>query len=371
MFPGTPDNFGLDRLSGLTRRQLVFSAVTGSHAYGTETETSDVDIRGIFGVSAQDYLALAAPPEQLADDRNDITYYSLRRFIELAATANPNIIELLYSPVDCILLDSPAMQLLRERRSLFITRQAYDSHLGYARAQISKARGQNKWVNNPQPQQEPEREDFCWVVPAHPDGTVMPLRPVPLADSAVQLEHCHASSLEHARGIYRLYDYGSDARGVFRNGNLQCESIPLQDEHARFCGLLIYNHDAYQQAKRDHENYWHWMATRNKSRWRTQESGEIDYDAKNMLHCIRLILSGASILRDGAPLVRFEGEQLQLLREIRSGRFSYDELISLADEHVRGLEQLLQHCSLPAAPDMPAVEALLREATALWENGNA
>src|SRR5690606_219489 len=125
-----------DRLSGLERSQLLFSCVTGSHAYGTQTESSDVDIKGIFALAPQAYLAINAPPDQIADERNDVSYYSLQRFLELAASSNPNIIELLYTPEDCILLDSPAMQHIRSQRSLFITRQAYDSHLGYARAQI-------------------------------------------------------------------------------------------------------------------------------------------------------------------------------------------------------------------------------------------
>ena len=370
MFPGTPANLGLDALSGLSRAQLIFSCVSGSHAYGTNHARSDVDIRGIYGVAPDSYLQLQQPLDQISDERNDITYYALRRFIELAASANPNIIELLYTPADCILLSSPAMELLQEHRSLFITRLAFDSHLGYARAQIGKARGQNKWINNPQPEAAPQKEDYCWVIPVDAGPDSMPARPQPLAESSIQIEQCHASSLEHAAQIYRLYHYGKSARGVFRNGTLQLESIPFDDERARFYGLLIYNKDAYQQARRDHENYWNWIRHRNESRWQTQESGEIDYDAKNMLHCMRLVLSGASILRDGAPLVRFGGEQLQLLKDILAGSFSYEEIMAMVEREVSSMERELATSSLPAAPDMEQVEQLLREATVLWEAGN-
>ena len=48
-------------------------------------------------------------------------YYSLRRTLELLAGANPNILELLYMPEDCVRIDTPEMQQLRAHRPMFIT----------------------------------------------------------------------------------------------------------------------------------------------------------------------------------------------------------------------------------------------------------
>ena len=59
--------------------RVIFRGVVGSRAYGTDRPESDEDIRGVFLVPPLEYALLAAPPEQVADERNDRVYYSLRR----------------------------------------------------------------------------------------------------------------------------------------------------------------------------------------------------------------------------------------------------------------------------------------------------
>src|ERR1700733_15477097 len=161
---------------------VIFSCVAGSRAYGTQIPGSDEDIRGLYVVPSTAYLPVNRKPAQLADERGNTVYYSLRRCIELLAEANPNILELLFTPPDCVSKTSPEMEKLIGARSLFVTRQCGDTHIGYAMSQIKKARGQNKWVNNPKPPQAPRKEDFCFVIPkarlAVSDAP--PCRPVPL-----------------------------------------------------------------------------------------------------------------------------------------------------------------------------------------------
>ena len=45
----------------------------------------DVDIRGIFVVPSGEYVRLTPTPKQVSDERNDITYYSLRRVVATSA----------------------------------------------------------------------------------------------------------------------------------------------------------------------------------------------------------------------------------------------------------------------------------------------
>lgn len=357
----------LESLQNQNSNSIIFESIVGSHAYGTATPKSDEDIKGIFVLPPAALLSLQTPPQQVSDAKNDIVYYSLARFLELALGATPNIIELLFMPGECNRLRTEYFDLLEQNRSLFITKQAYQSHVGYALAQIKKARGQNKWVNNPQPENPPRRDNFCWFVPRS-DETALPLRPVPIAESKIDLSECHASALEHAPFMYRLYHYGSSAKGVFRGGKLVCESIPIDDEKERCTGLLIANEQAYDRALRDHRNYWTWRKERNENRWETQESGRIDYDAKNMMHTFRLLMSGESILQNGFPIVRFEGEQLEFLMNVRNGAFKYDELIERAESKSANLEELHDRCKLPERPDSEKAERLLKEITTDWES---
>ena len=59
-------------------------------------------------------------------------------------------------PDDCVLKTSPEMQQLIAARDIFVSKQCADTHAGYAMSQIKKARGQNKWINNPKPPEPPE-----------------------------------------------------------------------------------------------------------------------------------------------------------------------------------------------------------------------
>ena len=147
----------LEQLHTDYRASLLFECVAGSRAYGTSTATSDEDLRGIFAVPAAAYLDLERPPDQVGDERGNIVHYSLRRVVELLAQANPNILELLFMPQDCVLAMTPEMQSLMASRDLFISKQCADAHAGYAMSQIRKAKGQNKWVNNPRPPAPPEK----------------------------------------------------------------------------------------------------------------------------------------------------------------------------------------------------------------------
>lgn len=362
----------LEELLARRPETILFECIAGSHAYGTANAKSDRDTRGIFAVPACEYLNLERPPDQVSDERGDVVYYSLRRVVELLTQANPNILELLFMPDDCVLKTSPEMQQLIAARDMFVSKQCADTHAGYAMSQIKKARGQNKWINNPKPPQPPSREDFCHVIPRPTsDASALPSRPIPLRTIGWDLAEYHAAKLEHARDAYRLYHYGADAKGVFRGDVLACESIPQPDEATRFAGLLLYNEQGWKQALTDHQNYWHWRRERNDARWHQQERGELDFDAKNMMHTVRLLMSGRSLLETGRPIVRFTGAELELLLTIRAGRRSFEEIMAIAEAIMDECERLKQSSALPERCDPAAASRLLQTLTSSWEQRHA
>lgn len=341
--------------------RVLFKTLTGSHAYGLNTPQSDMDYRGIFYRPMQEQLSLKQQPDEVGDDKQDVKFYSLRKFFELASDCNPNIIELLFMPPECVRVMTPAMERIIAARSLFVSRKAKHTFSGYAYAQIKKAKGQNKWVNNPQPETRPAKEDFCWFIPRGSFDAETPARPVPyreqLANDGWPLKMCHAVQMEHVPSMYRLYFFGSEAKGVFRDQQLVCESVSKEDE-ARFIGLLIYNEQAFDRALENWKGYWDWMRNRNTARWESQENGTVDYDVKNMMHCIRLLLSGLAILSTGAPVVRFEGENLELLRGIRLGKFKHEQLMEMAEKLMADMDVLYETSALPHSADRDGIDEL-------------
>ncbi len=349
------------------KENLIFECIAGSHAYGTNTVYSDTDIRGIFQLPPAAFLSLERPPQQVSDDKNDVTYWELRRYFELAANCNPNIIEIMWTPEECITQKTRTMALLLNRRAEFISKKAYHTFSGYAHSQIKRAKGQNKWVNNPKSEAPPDKLDYCRVIFSDPQDPslqkvlgeegVFPQRPQRI-DFDLDIYHC--ASVEHLPNAYRLYRYGNSAKGVFRGPNQQlvCESIPKEDEWTRFAGLLIFNEPEYDRAVKDHRNYWEWKKNRSEERYRTMEAGEIDYDAKNMMHCFRLLWSGKNILQMGEPIVRFDGEALELLRDIRSGKYSHAQLMKWVEDEMEDLKQVRDQSSLPEKINRKSINTL-------------
>ena len=360
----------VEKLLSEEKHRVIFHAVSGSHAYGTDTPQSDRDTMGVFVMEKSHYLIATEPVKQLSDMRSDNRFYTLKNFMEMAGNANPSILDLLFSPDDCVLLTTAYWQRLRAERMLFVSQLASKSYCEYALSQIKKAKGRNKRVHNPQPLEPPVAEDFCKFVPLTA-GAGMPGRPIDLETAGIDLTEFHVAAVENTSDIFRLYHYGSAAKGVFRNGMLVCESIPMEDEQRRFFGLLVFNQDAFEHAKSQHKQYWTWRNERNESRWRDQEAGLLDYDAKNMMHTFRLLYSGLNIMRNGEPLVRFSGAKLKELIAIRQGKFRYEELIEKAQNLSNELDASRGHSMLPEVADRRIIGEFLLEITDMWEHDHA
>ena len=358
---------------------IIFECVSGSVAYNLNNEKSDIDIRGIFKLPKSCFLSIIHPPQEIKNNKEDIKYYELKKFFDLAKDCNPNIIELLFMSQECIHICNYTMKRLIENKSLFVSQKAYHTFSGYAHAQIEKAKGQNKLVHNPKPKDPPKKEEFCWIVPftdseifSHNFGGInfsamelsyeFPGRPIPLKDVGIDLKNYHVSSLEHSPNVYRIYNYSDNSKGVFRgNDMLVCESIPKEDEKTRFAGFLIYNQHEFEKALKTWKNYWDWVKNRNENRWLDQENKKVDFDSKNMMHCMRLLYSGKNILISGEPIIRFEGKQREYLMDIRKGRYSYEEIMEVVQKEMKELEAVKDNSKIQWGSDINKIDKLYKE----------
>src|ERR1035437_9099826 len=142
---------------------LIYKCVVGSKAYGTFIEgKSDIDYKGVYMQNVNELISFGYK-EQIEIGKDEC-YYEVRRFMQLLQSANPTVLELLYSPADCIIQTSPYFDLIVQHRDKFLTQKCLLSFGGYAVAQIKKAKGLDKKMN-----WEKERVvrkdvlDFCYV----------------------------------------------------------------------------------------------------------------------------------------------------------------------------------------------------------------
>ncbi len=121
----------------LLKDRILFLTIAGSYAYGTNMETSDLDIRGVVLERETDSLGLT-DFEQYIDTKTDTVIYSLKKFLKLVRECNPNIIEMLYSKPEHYLYVSEAGKILLENRDLFLTKRAAYSFGGFANQQLNR-----------------------------------------------------------------------------------------------------------------------------------------------------------------------------------------------------------------------------------------
>lgn len=133
----------------IAQENLIYKVQNGSHLYGTTIETSDTDFVGIFippkeyvlGIKRCDqveYSTKLSKTKRNQKEDTDYTVYSLLKFIHLAMNNNPNIIELLYAPVNCIIHRTVYSDILLAHRNEFLSKKAYHTFKGYAYAQRNK-----------------------------------------------------------------------------------------------------------------------------------------------------------------------------------------------------------------------------------------
>lgn len=335
------------------RDLMMLDAVSGSHAYGTQTAKSDVDRRGIF-IAPDSFLAGMDAIEQVTDEKNDEVYYELTRFFQLLEKNNPGALEILHTPADCIRYKHPSFDLIDP--GLFLSKLCEKSFSGYAEMQIKKARGLNKKMVNPQPEQRKHLREFCHVLEAQ--GSV-PLGEW-LGRMGMEERHCGLVAVNHAPSAYAIFhDVKQTYRGIFSpkdDAAVMCSSVPME---AMPVAWLNCNIDAFKAHCRAHREYWQWVEERNEERYRTNKEHGLEYDTKNIMHTFRLLDMALEIAEEG--VVRVRRPNAAWLLEVRDGKFSYEEILKLTEERLLVIREAFEKSKLPEEPDREKISGLLRE----------
>lgn len=126
---------------------LILLSLAGSRAYGTATDESDHDWRGLMVRPIKDHYLRYEGFEQkdsgwqletgnLLYLSEDTVVWDLQKFLKLANKANPNILENLWH--ESYKIQTAAGKKLVEDRELFINSNISKTYKGYAYSQLNK-----------------------------------------------------------------------------------------------------------------------------------------------------------------------------------------------------------------------------------------
>jgi len=117
----------------------------------------------------------------------------------------------------------------------------------------------------------------------------------------------------------------------------------------------VFDQVAYDMALKQWKQYWEWKTNRNEKRAALE--AEHGFDSKHGMHLIRLMRMGIEIM--SGQKVQVKRPDREELLAIRNGKLSYEELIALAEEYERQLDELYEKSDLPHAPDIARINELL------------
>ncbi len=330
---------------------IVYEAISGSRAYGLDTPESDTDIKGVFILSQSDYYGLEYV-EQVNNPSNDIVYYELKRFVDLLYKNNPNILELLATPDESILIKHPLFD--RFQISDFLSKRCKSTFAGYALTQIRKAKGLKKKIVNPVEKERKTILDFCFIA-LNQDS--IPLKEF-LQSHRIELSDCGLSRIAHMHEIYGLYHGKTHGfKGIIQKDFANEVSLSSIPKDLKPIAIMSFNKTGYSTYCKEYKEYWDWVEKRNDARYRNTITHGKNYDSKNMMHTFRLLAMAKEIGEFGEIIVKRPDRDFLL--KVKSGEFEYKDLVDLAEKKIAEIEVIYADSSLPESPNYANINELL------------
>lgn len=309
---------------------IILLGLGGSHAYGTNVETSDIDIRGVATHSKKEILT-GKGFEQVDNKETDTVIYSLEKIVSLLSNCNPNTIEILGLEPWQYLHVSEIGERLIQNRDMFLSKKAIHSFGGYAASQLRRL---SNLAVREVCQSEREKHILASIENAK------------YTFSDRYFYHDNDSiSLYIGKAVNQEYE-----TEIFMDVNLK--GYPLRDYKSMWAEMQSITKEYAKIGKRNANAASH---------------GKL---AKHMMHLIRLYLMCFDILEKG-EIVTYREKDRGLLMDIRNGKYLDDnnqptkEFNDMLDEMESKLEYWKEHTHLPSTPDYKRIDDFL--ATANWE----
>jgi len=302
----------------------------GSWVYGTNIETSDIDIKEVFQPSAIDILkcdvndhynkSTADASRKNTSDDMDIEGFSLEKFLNLAIQGQTLALDMLFTPKEMYLTPPSAVwDKIIENRSKLLSKRT-NAFVGYCRKQAAKYCVKAERYNvvasvisllKTFHRKEPlitYREDIVNFCGRYPEYTVW------LSPEEDPLKV----------GLLRVC-----GRGVLGTFNIET-----------CLGILQVVLDSYGERT-------------------IRASINSTLDRKALYHAVRISREAEELLLTG--YITFPRPEASLLLGIRRGEIAYEKISEIIEEGLIRVEEAMLKTTLPESPDIEFIEGIVFE----------
>lgn len=299
-------------------KNIIFLTTGGSYAYGTNVETSDLDIRGIAVETSCEILG-SSSFEQFENRETDTVIYGLRKILKLMLNCNPNVLEMLGTKDEHIFICNKYGKMIKDNTNLFLSKRAIQSFGGYASAQLRRL--QNALARDNYPQKEKE---------IHILNTIK----TQIATMKDRYEVFSKENLNIYIDKSKKEDFESE---LFIDVNFK--HYPLRDFKNIYAEMsnVINDYD-----KLNHRN----------------SKKDTNHLNKHAMHLIRLFLMGTEIL-EGKGINTYREKDREFLLKIRKGEFSYSEIFEMVNDYEKKFDYAAKNTCLKDEPDYDKIEELM------------
>lgn len=297
-------------------QNIILLTLGGSYAYGTNVESSDLDLRGC-ALNTKMQILTNENFEQFTNEQTDTTIYSFNKLISLLINVNPNTCEMLGCRPEHYLHLSPIGQELLDHAHMFLSKKAAYSFGGYANQQLRRLDNKAVRLVN---QSQREQHILNSIQNAY---ITFPERYFDFSEDNIRL-YIDESNQE---------EYDTE---IFMDVNLH--HYPLRDYKSMWSEM---NNIVKDYSK---------IGKRNKHAVQKNKLG------KHMMHLVRLYYMCFDIL-ENLKIVTYREKEHDLLMDIRNGKYLNEnkqpipEFFEMVDELEKRLEYDKKNTSLPEKPN--------------------
>lgn len=308
------------------KERIAFLCLGGSHAYGTNVEGSDVDLRGCALNSPSDILGLSNFEQVISSDL-DTTVFSFNKLVRLLYGCNPNVIEMLGCKPEHYVCVSDIGRQMIDNRKIFLSQRAAYTFGGYAFSQLRRL--ENALARDKLPQSKKEihiRNSVDKVVKNfNNEGRTLPVQYTLSLGDAVHDDMETETYITMALSHYPVRDLKALVNDI---------NNVIND----------YQTDLHGRNKKKDDLHLN----------------------KHAMHLVRLYLMCIDIL-EKEDIVTYREQDHDLLMSVRRGEFQHEDgtfdssFFDLVDRLSKRMEYAKANTSLPRSPDMKKIEEFTME----------